>query len=109
MRSWLVCAHEVILHDSQSLTVPAWAEPGGEGPCRSGGGPGGGAHPGIVPLSGDRGHVAEVTLELQGPLTACHIQPPKVTITTHKHAGNDEKLFLPPVHPTQDTHLTHIS
>lgn len=38
-------------------------------------------HSGIVPLSGVRGHVAEVTLELPDALTACHIQPVRLSIT----------------------------
>lgn len=38
-------------------------------------------HSGVVPLSGGRGHVAEVTLELPDPLTAHNIQPPRLSIT----------------------------
>lgn len=38
-------------------------------------------HSGVVPLSGGRGHVTEVTLELPDPLTAHNVQPPRLSIT----------------------------
>lgn len=68
----------------ESLTGRAWAEPPGEDPGRPAGGPGEGAHPGVVPLPGDGGLVAEVTLELQSSLTALHVQPLRVPITREK-------------------------
>lgn len=37
-------------------------------------------HSGVVPLSGLRGHVAEVAVVLLDPLTAVHVQPLRLSI-----------------------------
>lgn len=41
-------------------------------------------HSGVVPLSGVRGQVAEVTLMLLDPLAAVYIQPLRLAVTEEK-------------------------
>ena len=79
---------------AETLTVPARAEPGGERPGGFAEGEGEGTHSAVVPLSGGGGHVAEVTLELLDPLTAHHVQPLRLPITTHTHTSSDPALHF---------------
>lgn len=72
------------------LTVPAGAEPRGEGPGRFAGGRGGGMHSGIVPLSGDGGHVAEVAPQLLDALTARHVQPIRLAVAGEQKETQEE-------------------
>lgn len=72
------------------LTVPAGAEPRGEDPGRIAGGGGRGMHSGIVPLSGDRGHVAEVAPQLLDALTARHVRPIRLAVAGEQTETQEE-------------------
>lgn len=47
-------------------------------------------HSGVIPLSGVRGHAAEVTLVLLDPLTAAHVQPLRLAITEESREGETQ-------------------
>lgn len=82
------------IRKNKEPTVPARAEPRGEGPAGPAGVPGGGGlDSGIVPLPGDRGHVAEVTAQPLNALTALCVRPVKLSVTDRWRRAEEGFFF----------------